>query len=590
MTSRQLSLLLVIAALVGTFAACGSSASKPLSIAFSSTPPAAMTADTPLSITATVTNDSKSGGVDWTATCSTSSCGSFSAAHTASGTSTTYTAPAVPPAGGVTVKAASTTDSTKTVSATIAINASGPLADGTYVFQLSGEDNNGPSPFTATGAFTVFGGAITAAEEDFNDFAVIGNGSIDPTISSITTTSDGNLAIALDASASLGLSPQILNVTLTSPTSGIVSEFDTFATGSGTLRLQTSQAALAKGYAFFSSGYDFNIGAPMAIGGVINVDGTGTISGSGSTIDVNDTLDGGLGIDLPVDGTSTVLAPDSLGRVAFIVDSGGTAQFLVLAGYIVDSNSIALVESGDSLSGITAGTAYAQGNKTGLFSDADLSGSTYVVGTQGGDTTLNFLDFAGALTFNSGIVTGNATFNDGATQISGSALGAYTVDATGTGRVTVTGLTVGGLGPATIEFYLDGNGNAPVASVDLNDVFSGPGFKQTSGASVSGNYALGGIGIGNSGLWSAVGPLGVSSGTIGSTSFVDFNYFGVDQTANVPLTGTISSGTGTIFGLNADGGSGVSDTFDFYVVDSNRAFGIESDALQLGLLYTELQH
>ena len=91
-------------------------------------------------------NDTKNGGVNWT---------SFLWQHpvrrllnptsTASGSSTVYTAPSVAPAPDtVTVTATSVTDNTKSASATIAIAGPQPavLADGTYVYHLSGQDNN----------------------------------------------------------------------------------------------------------------------------------------------------------------------------------------------------------------------------------------------------------------------------------------------------------------------------------------------------------------------------------------------------------------------------------------------------------------
>jgi hypothetical protein len=598
MKLRQFSLLLVIAALAGTFAACGSSSSHPLAIAFSSTPPAAMTADTPLSLTATVTNDPKSGGVDWTVSCSTSSCGSFSASHTTSGTATTYTAPTVPPTGGVTIKAASTTDSTKTVSATITISPSGPLADGTYVFQLSGADtNNGGSPFYAAGVFVVSQGAITNGEEDFADSNGGLNIGISPASSGITVSgSDTNLQIVLsNGTGSIGVpdnnggSAQTLNLTLTSATSGVINEFDAFGTGSGTLSLQQASAAQttpANGYAFLASGWDFNL-SPLAVGGIINVDGPGTISGTGSVYDFNDTFDSGVSTDNAFDSTSTVSAPDTLGHVVFTLDSGGA--FMSLGGYIIDSNTIALVELSDLLGGTTGGTAYAQGTNTGGFSSSSPSIS--------GDTN-GFLNFAGSVTFNAdGTVSGNATFNDFTNQISGAiSTGNYTVDPTG--RITVTALTVGGF-TANFQFYVDGNGNATAASMDANDVTAGPAFLQTPSATISGNYGLTATGVGNNGLWSAVGPVSVSSGAIGNNSFNDFNYLDLANQvsftdANVPLSGTLASGNSTITGLGADalentGTSGPND-FIFYVIDGNRAWGIESDNVQLGLLFTQLQH
>ena len=77
-------------------------------------PPAVTVTNNPLSVnvqssatqqfTAIVGNDSANQGVNWTATCSSGPCGSFSPTHTNSGQATTYTAPTlVPPGAAVTL-------------------------------------------------------------------------------------------------------------------------------------------------------------------------------------------------------------------------------------------------------------------------------------------------------------------------------------------------------------------------------------------------------------------------------------------------------------------------------------------------------
>ena len=79
--------------------------------------------------TATVTGDSANRGVTWTllgAGCSAATCGTLSAASSASGTAITYTAPgAVPSPAAVTLTATSVADTTKSASATITIAAAG---------------------------------------------------------------------------------------------------------------------------------------------------------------------------------------------------------------------------------------------------------------------------------------------------------------------------------------------------------------------------------------------------------------------------------------------------------------------------------
>ncbi len=77
-----------------------------------------------------------------------------------------------------------------------------PLPDGSYVFSLSGTNSNNYSPYYVVGAFTIAGGAITGGEQDFTGFSLpivdadLFDG-INPTGSSVTTATDGNLKITL---------------------------------------------------------------------------------------------------------------------------------------------------------------------------------------------------------------------------------------------------------------------------------------------------------------------------------------------------------------------------------------------------------
>ena|SRR2546421_6287856 len=53
---------------------------------------------------ATIINDSSNKGINWSVSCAAADCGSVSLTKTASGVPTTYTAPAIPPAGDLTVE------------------------------------------------------------------------------------------------------------------------------------------------------------------------------------------------------------------------------------------------------------------------------------------------------------------------------------------------------------------------------------------------------------------------------------------------------------------------------------------------------
>src|SRR5882724_4232051 len=79
------------------------------------------------SLTALVSNDASAGGVDWTLSCSTSNCGSISG-HTASAVATIFNNTSTVTAGGtITVTAKSTTDPSKSASATVNVVTNAPI-------------------------------------------------------------------------------------------------------------------------------------------------------------------------------------------------------------------------------------------------------------------------------------------------------------------------------------------------------------------------------------------------------------------------------------------------------------------------------
>lgn len=139
----------------------------PITVSFSPRAPGSVQAGSSVPLSAEVANDSSANPqVAWAVSCSASSCGSFSSTTTASEVATTYTAPAaIPPGGSVTVTATSATDPAKSNSASILITPAAPtLANGTYVFQLSGDVNDSDS--FITGALVAKDGAITGGEQD----------------------------------------------------------------------------------------------------------------------------------------------------------------------------------------------------------------------------------------------------------------------------------------------------------------------------------------------------------------------------------------------------------------------------------------
>jgi len=107
--------------------------------------------------TATVTGDTK--GVTWTVSCAVADCGSVSPTTTPSGTATTYTSPAKPPAGNlaVTLAAASVTNPAATGTATITV----PGITMAIAPASASVPSGGTQPFTATVSNDTANGGVT---------------------------------------------------------------------------------------------------------------------------------------------------------------------------------------------------------------------------------------------------------------------------------------------------------------------------------------------------------------------------------------------------------------------------------------------
>lgn len=481
------------------------------------------------------------------------------------------------------------------------------LADGTYIFSLAGETTtaNGTSSYNLSGAFTVSAGLITGGEQDYVDgFIYAPQDSI--TSGTIAPTADGNLQIVLTTNdlANVGVNGvETINAALFSTSRARIIGFDTNATSSGRVDLQTGTTAPTAGYAFFTGGFDAS-GNPVAIGGVLNIDGAGTISGSGSIFDANDDGTAFPGETLTASTVSS--PPDAFGRVLFTLNATDTTDFpqINLAGYIVDASHIRLVEeepSASTFDGGMAGVAIGQGAATGTFTS--ISGNSYVIGLGGFEPSFFILQTAGVLTANAGVITGAINYNDlsGTGPQTPSTITGGTSAVDPTGRVTLSGVT-DGIATFNIQMYLTGGGvEAEVTAItmDTGDVQAGLGFQQTGGPFTAGSF-LGTYSISATGdspangepELDAVGPI-AADGVSTLTGTVDLNYFSVSQTAALPVSGTFTASangafTGTITGLDVTTATSA-DVFSYYLIDTTKLFAIETDTNQLNLGFFTLE-
>ena len=482
------------------------------------------------------------------------------------------------------------------------------------------------------GVFTVnASGAVTGGEQSFSDDFNFYPDNIVGATSSVVAGNNGNVLITLDTGdTNIGVAGvETFDASLVTHTGtsvhGQLIEYDTWASGSGTLDLQTSTAAPSGGYAFFSGGLDANA-VPIVIGGVINVDTPGHISGAGSVFDEND--DGTLSADQSF-APSTVSTPDSMGQVTFTLNPmnppNSTVAEFTMVGYIVDANNIKWVENYnvDVLFANAGGVALGQNGQNGNFNSGSLSGSNGVFWAVGADYNVSQMlgpipfQMAGLLTFNADLsLGGNLSYNDfidltpqgGTTLAAG---GAWSVDASGTGRVAISSVS-DGVNTYNFQLYLAHNGGT-VISIDANDWVAGLGYGQGSGpftaASFSGNYAMNidqqetdptgfeydGVGTvtadGTTTPPSLTGSLDLN-GVLGNPLTQPPG--GVTVSGSFPTVNANGVFTGTITGVDTVT-AGTPDNFTFYLIGSTSGasagvIGIENDLTeQLTLGTFELQ-
>jgi|HubBroStandDraft_6_1064221.scaffolds.fasta_scaffold00160_13 hypothetical protein len=641
MTFRKSILLLVSLCMIAALVACSSSSSTPppppvISVTMGAVPATVAVNSANATISATVANDSANGGVSWS--CSPAPCGTFNPTSSASGADTTWTAPPVANATGITLTATSVTNSSESATSAAIPVTGNTLADGNYAYSLAGQDVNGN--YYVAGVFTLAGGLVTTGEQDFVDFENPDNfDAINPTGSSVASSGDGNLTITLvtclaadctqtDTLVGVGgtevLDGTVLPLSATLGARTLITEFDASATSSGELDLQDTTSGIIAatpnlGYAFALNGLDFN-GDFLALGGVINVDGgagSGTISGTGSIFDANDDE-----VTFPAEtwaASSVSVTPDPFGRVTFTLNATDNVDFpqIVLNGYIVNSSVIRLVEGfDDSFGGTTGGTALSQGANTGLFGTTSVvAGNTYVFGLNGTDTA-NFIDqVAGQITpsATTAATAGFVDFNDLVTVEPASpdpVAGTYSVDPTG--DVSLIAQT-DGTNTYNVQLYLDGNGNALAITLDGNDVLSGYGFLQSAAdvglftaANLNGPAGVDftGTDAAETEELDAVGAV-AADGVSAIAGTVDLNWYTVSgPIAGAPVTGTFTAQADGIFsdgltGLDvtsctlftAAGAGCTSDIFNYYLTGdaAGDGFAIETDINQLSLGYFSQQ-
>lgn len=458
---------------------------------------------------------------------------------------------------------------------------------GTYVFSVSGIDVNG-APYSVLGNFTANGsggnglGGITGGTIDMNDADLstpVANATI-ASSSNYTVGIDGRGRATLNTSTPLGTIN--LDFVLANSSHGLVTEFDTKATGSGTLDLQTSGTSPAGSYAFIFSGADVSNGTANLFATVGNFAlGTGGAISSG----VEDFNESGFAYANQALTGTVVLGPASTPATTLNTLQFGTQTYDV---YAIDAKHLKFIEM--DISGTLSGDAYSQTSTT-------IPAGTFAFTLAG--------SFPGA---NSASVAGGFMVTDGAGNITN----ASTEDANNSGTVSPSPITftatysAGGTGRFTLgNFASFSEGSAYAAypssggllllEIDDSGLMVGAAYPQTSGATFAASQGYG-LNLSGVNLGAATGfaaevddiaefTAGSSGGSV--TGAIDENASG-SPAYGVALSGTYSAPANGRGQIGANAGNNSNSTLNggfnltFYTVDGTTFPFIETDQGQVG--------
>ena len=454
--------------------------------------------------------------------------------------------------------------------------------NGTYVFSISGIDVNA-APYAIAGTFTANGqGAITAGALDVNDAGlstpVLANQSISS--SSYTVSADGRGKITLSV-PSLGSGATIvLDFVLQDSSHGFVTEFDSNATGSGSLDLQTSGVSAAGTYAFSLAGSEYLNGTTANAFGTV---GNFTVGSGGAISGVQDFNDGQFAYTDQTLTGSLVLGPSSAPSTSlsasFPTTTFGAA--LTFDAFAIDASHLKFIEM-DTFANL-AGDAFAQTSTT-------IPTGTLAFELEGAFPSTSGFAAAGGfiVTDGAGNITSasNADFNNSGT-VSPSPVGfTGTYTAAGTGRYT---LSLAGFSDGTSYVAYPFNGGVFLLEVDSSGNLGGAAYPQTQNTfAASEGYGLNFTGDNLASNVEVDDIAEFTSNSSGSTvtGVVDENFEpGGGPNLGLALTGTYatpdSSGRGQI---GANSGTSSNHTLNggftitYYSVDGTTYPFIETDA------------
>ncbi len=596
----------------------GGGGSTQLAIAMSTAPASTVEINNTTTAAATVSNDSSSKGVDWT--CSPSPCGTFSPAHTASGATTTWTAPSS--SGSITITATATASSSVTATANVTVNAIASNSNlmGQYAFYISGFDLSGDA-YAAAGSVTLDGnGNVTTGEEDLNstDPAFTAAVEGDSLTGTYTVNGDGQGTMTLTATNNNGTDTlvgnsgvQTLSFVVVNSNHLLIAEFDASYTSSGSMDLQTASAftsGVSGNFALAAGG--FIGGAPAAFGGVYTAN-AGTITGTGTA---DEDINGTTTIGGSLSGSVTGADANGRGTLTLTTPSGSG----VFTYYIVGTEALYFTEVDTGT--VMIGQSFGQGS--GTFSTASL-GSAAVLDQPSAFTAIGAANMVGQFGVSGSALTGVVDYNinglvDGQTPnpttitqppTPSTFSGTLTLPSTGYGNnsVTISGTSdfatfgIFAIDPAlNIVDPNNSSGGGGALMVELDSGTLGTGFivPQTATALTTINEADGYTAIveilSPDEYLDSTGQFVYSTSAFSGTANVnDFNLAAsppadTENTA-VAISGVITADTTnvgrytSVVTLPVIGGGNATNNRVAYVANGNLAVGIDTDSNEPGL-------
>ena len=453
---------------------------------------------------------------------------------------------------------------------------------GAYVFSVSGIDING-APYSAVGSFTANGsggngtGGITGGTVDMNDASMstpVANASI-ASSSFYTVGIDGRGRAILNTSTPLG--KITLDFVLANSSHGLVTQFDTNATGSGSLDLQTPGASPAGSYAFILSGADVSSGTANLFATVGNF-----TLGSGGAIfsGIEDFNESGFAYTNQAVTGNVVLGPASTPATTLTTQQFGTQTYDVFA---INANHLKFIEMDPS--GTLSGDAYLQTSTT-------IPAGTFAFTLAGSFPSANAASVAGGfiVTDGNGNITNASTedANNTGTVSPTPIIFTGNYSAGGSGRFTLGNFT--GFSEGSAYAAYPSGGGLLLLEIDNSGIMVGAAYAQTSGATFSATegYALNlsGVNLGASTGFTAevddIAEFTANSNGSTVTGALDENGGGFPA-YGVALSGTygtLANGRGQ---LGANAGNNSNSTLNggfnltFYAVDGTTFPFIETD-------------